>query len=176
MPSVLAAAAYAPREPRGPRRAPPCPVYDRPFRFGAPAHYGPSFARWVPNRLVYSVEGNTPTMTRVLVAIDPRLYRDVIAHAVGGRRPDAEVRTVEPEDLDGEARRLAPDLIVCNRATAAVRELSRSWVEIEVRLGPGSLNANVKVDGRPATKVEQAEIEHVVAALDETERTLLLRR
>ena len=116
------------------------------------------------------------TKISVLVAIDPRMYREVIAHAVRERRPHAEVRTAGPEDLDGEARRLAPDLIVCNRTTAAVQEFARSWVELEVRPGPGSLDANVKVDSRPTTKVEQAEIDHVVAALDETQRTLLLRR
>ena len=115
------------------------------------------------------------TMTSVLVAIDPLMYREAIAHAVRKRRPHAEVRTAEPENLDGEARRLAPDLIVCNRTTAAVREFAHSWVELEVRPGSGSLDASVKVDSYPTTKVEQAEIDHVVAALDETERTLLRR-
>ena len=116
------------------------------------------------------------TTISVLVAIDPLMYREVIAHAVRERRPQAEVRAAEPEDLDGEARRLAPDLIVCNRATAAVRESAHSWVELEVRPGPGSLDANVRVDSRPTTRVEQAEIGHVVAALDETERMLPRRQ
>ena len=114
-------------------------------------------------------------MISVLVAIDPRMYREVVAHAVREQRPWAEVHTAEPEDLDGESRRLAPDLIVCNRITAAVRESAHSWVELEVRPGPGSLDANVKVDSRPTSKVEQAEIGHVVAALDETEKTLQRR-
>lgn len=39
------------------------------------------------------------------------MYREVIAHAFRKRRPWTEVRTAEPEDLDGEARRLAPDLM-----------------------------------------------------------------
>ena len=111
-------------------------------------------------------------MTGVLVAIDPRMYREVVAHAVREQRPRTDVLTAEPKDLDREARRLSPDLIVCNRATDAVREVALSWVELEVRPGPGSLDANVKVDSWPTSKVEQAEIADVVAALDETERML----
>lgn len=100
------------------------------------------------------------------------MYRQVIAHFVSERRPGVEVRTSEPKDLDDEATRLAPDLVVCNRATAAVRASAKSWVELEVRRGAVSLDANVKVDGRPASKVEQAEMSHVLAALDETEEAL----
>ena len=112
-------------------------------------------------------------MTRVLVAVDPLMYREVIAHAVRKHLPSAEVLTAEPDDLDPEMTRgLAPHLVVCNRATRAVREVAISWVELEVRLGPERLDANMKVDGRPLSRVEQAEIGDVLAAVDETERTL----
>ena len=108
----------------------------------------------------------------VLVTIDPLMYRQVIAHCIRKHRPRVEVRLSEPENLDAEASRLAPDLIVCNRATAVVRASARSWVELEVRRGPGNLEANVKVDSRPMSRVERAELDHVLAALDETEETL----
>ena len=113
-------------------------------------------------------------MTRVLVAVDPRMYREVIAHAVREHRPRAEVLTADPDRLDSEAttRGLAPHLVVCNRATGAVREVALSWVELEVRPGPGMLDANIKVDDRPLSRVEQAEIGDVLAAVDETERML----
>ena len=111
-------------------------------------------------------------MTRVLVAIGPRMYREVIAHVVRRRRPHVEVRTAEPEDLEAETVRFCADLVACHRATAAVRTFACSWVELEVRLGAGSLDANIKVDHRPLSRVEQAEIGDVLAAVDETERTL----
>jgi hypothetical protein len=113
-----------------------------------------------------------PAMTRVLVAVDPRMYREVIAHAVREHRPRAEVLTADPDDLDPETRGLTPHLVVCNRATGAVREVALSWVELEVRPGPGMLDANIKVDDRPLSRVEQAEIGDVLAAVDETERML----
>ena len=114
-------------------------------------------------------------MTRVLVAVDPLMYREVIAHAVRKHRPRAEVLTAEPDDLvdsDETTRGLAPHLVVCNRATGAVREVALSWVELEVRPGPVGLDANIKVDHRPLSRVEQAEIGDVLAAVDETEGTL----
>ena len=111
-------------------------------------------------------------MPRVLVAVDPLMYREVIAHAIRKHRPHAEVRTADPDDLDSEARRLVPHLVVCNHATRAVREAAVSWVELEVRPGPGRLDAKMKVDSMPLSRVEQAEIDDVLAALDETERTL----
>ncbi len=113
-------------------------------------------------------------MTRVLVAVDPLLYREVIAHAVRKHRPRVEVLTAEPDDLDSEetTRILAPHLVVCNRATGAVREVAHSWVELEVRPGPVGLDANIKVDSWPLSRVEQAEIGDVLAAVDETQRML----
>jgi hypothetical protein len=143
--------------------------------FGLPAcTLRPIFARWIPKpAYVRPQEGiKTPTMTRVLVAIGPRMYREVIAHVVRGRRPHVEVRTAEPEDLDAETVRFSPDLVVCHRATAAVQTSACSWVELEVRLGAGSLDANIKVDHRALSKVEQAEITDILAAIDETEREI----
>ena len=108
----------------------------------------------------------------VLVAIDPLMYRQVIAHCIRKYRPRVEVRMLGPDKLDGELGRLAPDLIVCNRATAVVRASAHSWVELQVRRGAGNLGANVQVDSRPMSRVEQAELDHILAALDETEKTL----
>jgi hypothetical protein len=117
-------------------------------------------------------EGSTP-IVRILISVRPRMYREVIAHAVREHRPSAdEVLTADPGLLDSETRGLAPHLVVCNRATGAVREVAISWVELEVRLGPERLDANMKVDGRPLSRVEQAEIGDVLAAVDETERML----
>ncbi|MDP9454199.1 MAG: hypothetical protein M3Q60_00080 [Actinomycetota bacterium] len=45
-------------------------------------------------------------------------------------------------------------------------------MELEVRPGPGGLHASFKVAGRPPSRVEQAEIADVLAALDETEGSL----
>jgi hypothetical protein len=53
-----------------------------------------------------------------------------------------------------------------------VRTFACSWVELEVRLGAGSLDANIKVDDWPVPKVEQAEIVNILAAIGETDREI----
>jgi hypothetical protein len=78
----------------------------------------------------------------------------------------------DPENLDREAMRLSPHLIVCNTVTDAVRESTVSWVELEVRPGLGDLDATMKVDERTPSRARRAEIGDVLAALDETEGTL----
>ena len=70
------------------------------------------------------------TAVRVLVANEPRAYREGIAAAIRVLRPCVEVTTVEPERLEGSIPRLAPDMVVCNRATGAVREEVPVWVEL----------------------------------------------
>ena len=64
---------------------------------------------------------------RVLLANELCSYREVMAATIGCLRPDVEVFTVEPEDLDGEVVRLAPDLVLCSWLTPMVAGLP-NWV------------------------------------------------
>ena len=66
--------------------------------------------------------------TRILLANEPRLYREVIAGALRIVRPHLEVIVVEPEDLDAAVVRLAPDLVLCSRLTEVVETRPRAWV------------------------------------------------
>lgn len=66
----------------------------------------------------------------ILMANEPRAYRESIAAVLRELRPDVEVTTVEPDGLDGSISRLEPDIVVCNRATGAVREDVPVWVEL----------------------------------------------
>lgn len=76
--------------------------------------------------------GSTPASTddkpRLLFVNEPRAYRDVLASAVSLLRPDAEVIEVEPDGLDAEIARLAPELVVCGHVTAAVEAGPHRWV------------------------------------------------
>jgi hypothetical protein len=68
-----------------------------------------------------------PTRPRVLVAHEPRAYREALAAALRALRPEAEVVVVEPQDLDGEASRRRPDLVFCSRLGEPVRSRARAW-------------------------------------------------
>jgi hypothetical protein len=87
-------------------------------------------------------EGNGGTMSvvtnddakakpiRILLANEPLTYREVLAYAFKTLRPEAEVRVAGQEDLDQEVRRFRPHMVVCNRATPEVKEITMSWVEL----------------------------------------------
>lgn len=77
--------------------------------------------------------------TRVLLANTPRSYRETIAHATRRLRPDVEVETTEPGDLDSSVRRFAPDMVVCSEATEAVRSSVPVWVELYPEYGSRSV-------------------------------------
>ena len=69
---------------------------------------------------------------RVLVANEPRSYREAFGRAFLALRPNVETIIVEPRTLDWEALRLTPDLVICDRVTPVVAATVRSWIELRV--------------------------------------------
>jgi hypothetical protein len=67
---------------------------------------------------------------RALIANEPRTYREVLVDALRWLRPQAEVSTVEPDDLDAEIGRLRPHLVVCSRVLAAAPAGPLIWVTL----------------------------------------------
>jgi hypothetical protein len=64
----------------------------------------------------------------VLVANEPRAYRETIALALKALRPEAEVIAIEPTDLDAEVKRRRPDVAVLSQKSATVEDVVPSWV------------------------------------------------
>lgn len=63
---------------------------------------------------------------RIVVANEPRAYREVIGSAIGRLRPGIEVTLVEPDELNRAVDRLDPQLVVCSRLEE--RPGSGTWV------------------------------------------------
>ena len=61
-------------------------------------------------------------MVRVLVTVEPRMYREAIALAVQRNRPEAEVMLVSEEVMDGQVEDFAPHLLVRNDADRPIPE------------------------------------------------------
>ena len=72
---------------------------------------------------------------RVLLANEPRSYRQVFAGALHALRPQVEVIMVEPNAVEGEAPRLRPDAVVCSRTTPALRTAVGVWMEVRLEKG-----------------------------------------
>ena len=117
---------------------------------------------------------------RVLIAIEPRMYAEVLAFFLGRQRPNAEISLLGPsEGLEEAVLRLRPHLVVANRVPEAAREGPSSfWVEVdEVRGGEGAkrLGARISADGYSGS-VEDVNTAHVLAALDRAEGEFVLKR
>ena len=68
---------------------------------------------------------------RVLISIAPPMYAEALAFSLRKHRPGAEVSVLGPsEDLEAEARRLRPHLIVANRVPPGARDAC-FWVEVD---------------------------------------------
>jgi hypothetical protein len=67
---------------------------------------------------------------RVLMANEPRAYREGIAAVISQLRPAVEVETVEPDALDDSIRRYVPDMVICSKATETLKGRVRVWVEL----------------------------------------------
>jgi hypothetical protein len=71
-----------------------------------------------------------PKGMRVLIANEPAIYREVISEALKKLRPDMEIVTSEPDDLEGEFLRILPQLVVCSRLMNLIECEAPAWVEL----------------------------------------------
>ena len=112
---------------------------------------------------------------RVLISIGPHMYAEALAFSLRKHRPGAEVSVIGPsEDLDGEARRLRPHLIVANRVPPGAGAAC-FWVEVDWPVGGAgakALGARISADGYSGS-VANVSTGDVLAALDRAEQLLM---
>ncbi len=108
---------------------------------------------------------------RVLIAVEPLMYRETMASVLLQRRPHTQVRIAGPEDLDRELESFLPHLVVCSVLSEKVKGIARSWVHI---LYEDSLDASVSVDARTTRRVDDIVLDDLLGVLDETEELIPL--
>ena len=108
-------------------------------------------------------------MVRVLVTVEPRMYREAIALAVQRHRPEAEVLLVPENFADGQVEGFAPHVLVRNDGDGAVPEelLEGVVCRVEVLYTDG-MATRVSVGDRSFT-IEDASMEDLLALVDEAE-------
>ena len=102
---------------------------------------------------------------RLLLANEPRSYREAMAGAFRVLKPNAEVFVVDPDALDAEVEHLRPQLVICSRVTPTVEIRSVSWVELYPEHGSVSV---VSVGGERST-VTGIELADLLWVIDRTE-------
>ena len=136
-----------------------------------------ALSRFVAERHYY--EEPNVSAPRVLIAIEPRMYAEVLAFSIGQHRPHAEVSLLRPsEEIEDAVQRLRPHLVVANSSSvpqAAKEDASFFWVEVAGPLGGGgakALGAQISADGY-SRSVANLSTADVLAALDRAEELLL---
>lgn len=99
---------------------------------------------------------------RVLLANEPRSYRESIAAVFRQMRPGLQVKVVEPEALESNVVRFVPDVAICSRATGAVRERVPVWVE----LYPEHAAHAVASEGGRRTEFDEIQLLDLISILD----------
>ena len=99
---------------------------------------------------------------RVVVANEPRAYREVTAEVLGHLRPDVEFLLVEPGILEGEVSRLLPDMVVCDEASPAVRSVVTTWLELYPHGNPTSVFGT----GDERSTIENIQLSDVLTLVD----------
>lgn len=102
------------------------------------------------------------------MANEPRAYREVIAEAVRDLRPEVEIMTVEPGELDDSISNSRPDMVICSVATETVKRNVPVWVELYPEFSPQSV---ISVKGE-TSKVDEIQLADLLSVVDRTEQLL----
>jgi hypothetical protein len=106
---------------------------------------------------------------QLIVAIEPRSYRQVIGQAIQAMRPHVEVTILEPGTLGAGVRRLEPELVFAGQPdTFGVSGGSTgrsAWVEFRPYEHPP---AKVSLGGR-RWELDEVELSDLLSVVDETE-------
>ena len=102
---------------------------------------------------------------RILMANEPRAYREGIAAVIGQLRPEVEVTTVEPSALDASISRFSPDMVICSKATDALKDGVRVWVE----LYPDNAAYSVASIGGRRMEYTEIQLPDLLSILDKAE-------
>jgi hypothetical protein len=106
---------------------------------------------------------------RILVAITPRMYREVLALSIQRRRPDFEVLLAPPESLDGEAEEIGPHVLVEDADEAGLPLALAQGVVCRVRiLITDRIDATIELDGM-TSEIHDVCLEDLFEVLEEAE-------
>ena len=100
-------------------------------------------------------------MTHSLVS-----YRAAISAVIRELRPQLEIFTVEPEDLDKEFVRLSPHFVICSRVTDLVEREALGWIELYPKHASESV---VSFCGEKVIYLN-IDLDTLLSVLDEAER------
>jgi hypothetical protein len=108
-------------------------------------------------------------VVRILVAIEPHMYREVLAFHFRQERPLSEVTLASAQTLWAEAERTRPHLIIANEVPPELKEeIGAFWVELSTN---DALVASISANGY-STTIQDVSLQDLVAVVDKAEEEL----
>jgi hypothetical protein len=109
-------------------------------------------------------------MVRVLITLEPRIYREAIALALQVTRPHSEVMLAPEESLNGQVHDFAPHVLVRSDSGREVPEgqLGSVVCRVEV-LYTDHMGVRVSVVGGRSYTIEDASMDDLISLVDEAE-------
>jgi hypothetical protein len=98
----------------------------------------------------------------ILLANEPRSYRQAIAGVLRALHPGLVVAETKQATLDRTLRRGIPQLVICSRATPSVQRDAPAWIELYTDHGPLSFVAV----GRENSTVRGMELHDILRIVD----------
>lgn len=108
---------------------------------------------------------------RILITVQPQMYREALAVALRRHRPDAEVVLGSPESLDGPVEPFSPHLLLRNDTDRDDMDQQKGilcWIEI---LYSDSLDTKVSIDGE-VWNIEDISMDDLMSLVDKVEKLI----
>ena len=105
---------------------------------------------------------------RIVMAVEPRAYSEVIGNALQELRPHAQVVILEPDGVDQALARLDPDLVICDGCVSSNPNGRAAWVEYDPFEEPPGM---VSLDG-DHTELEELNLEDLLRVVDKVDELL----
>lgn len=106
---------------------------------------------------------------KLLVAIEPRSYREAIGTFFQDVRQSLDVSIVDPNALEAEVERSAPDLVFSSRSNARSRRRWPAWLEFQSETYGQAVV--LYLDGS-CFEIEDTDLGDLLSIVDRTDRLL----
>jgi hypothetical protein len=100
---------------------------------------------------------------QVMVANEPRCYREALAATLREVRPDVETMVVAPDELDQATVEHEPRLVVCSALTDVVESQSVAWALLYPE---GASWSELSLDGK-RIRVTHIDLSQLLALIDQ---------
>ena len=121
------------------------------------------------HRLSWLVAASGVGGVKLLVAIEPRSYREAIGTFFRDVRQSLDVSIVDPKALEAEVERSAPDLVFSSRSNARAKRRWPAWLEFQSETYGQAVV--LYLDGS-CFELEDTDLGDLLSIVDRTERVL----